>query len=517
MVTSNYFVKVDWDNAGTYVGTYDDISSDVLSVTFKRGRNYASQLTGNSTAGVLTATLNNTSGKYSPSNASSVLTGKLTPGRRVQLSINSGSFPYTFPFIFSEAPMWTGRLSAIMPTPASTALHTATLTAEGVLGYLNDFVPITEMQTSIRTDQAVGEVLDALDWPSADRDLATGQTTMVRWWTDSAKTIDALLTVEETENGFVKETADGSVGFESRHTRLASPYDTSNATFSDASDATNTYTTLQQLDPLSTVINTFRAKARKYTEGSVATLWTSPETGSDSPSLVTGESKTFIASYPNSNSDNNAIGVGTWTTPVASTDYVANTASDGSGTNKTSDITVTQTKVANEMIMTFANGSTDTVYLTTLQARGTSLSESNNVTVSATDTSSITKYGERKFVAKSGFFPSSSEAQSWANYQLQMHGTPVDILTMSFSANVSSANMTQALEREISDRITVVANTNAVLGISADFFIEAIAHNITQGGTKHDVTYQLSPVNEGYTQFWILGTGVLGTSTVPAY
>ena len=90
---------VDWNNDGDYDDTYDEITDDVLDITWQRGRDYASQLSGNSIVGKLTARLKNNDGKYSPSNASSPLAGSMLPARSVRLNAGSGTFPYAFPMI----------------------------------------------------------------------------------------------------------------------------------------------------------------------------------------------------------------------------------------------------------------------------------------------------------------------------------------------------------------------------------------------------------------------------------
>ena len=516
MPTADFKLLIDWNNDGDFADGNDNITSDTMSLEFMRGRDYASQLTGNSTAGKLTAVLNNEDGKYSPSNSSSAISGNILPGRSVKLSAGVGAFPYTFPIAFDEA-IWVGKLETITPEPSSDSVKTCTLEAYGPLGYINDFMPDLATQTDIRTDQAIGAILDSVGWPGADRDLATGQTTMTRFWMDGRQTIEALRIAEETESGFVKETRDGKIAFESRLTRLSAPYTTSQATFSDASDATRSYLSLAQEDPLSTITNHLEATARTYQTDGVAVLWTHPETGSDSPTLTPGQSKTFIAKYPNPDAPNNALEVNAWTTPAATTDYVANTASDGSGTNLTSSIGVTQTKTAQRMVMTFTNNhATSTVYMTKIQGRGTAVKSKNPVEVRAIDSSSQTAYGERKYSAETDFIPSSVEAQSWCDYQLSIYSSPVQILTMTFSANVSEENLSEALSLDISDRITVIANNDAGLGINADFFIETIKHRIDPGKI-HTVVWNLSPAEGGYSQFWVLGTGKLGTSTVPAY
>ena len=525
MATAVYQLQVDWDNNGDYIGTYDNVSSETFNVQFRRGRDYASQVSGNSTAGKLTAVLNNESGKYSPSNAASVLAGNLEVGRPVRFGTEpSNTFPYTFTFAFGSEPVpeWTGRLQSLIPEPSSTGLNRVVLTAVGPLGYINDLIPISSMESDIRTDEAIGVILDDAGWPLAERDLAVGQTTMNRWWTDSVDTITALRIVEETENGFVKETADGKIAFESRNTRLSGSYTTSQATFSDGVSATHTYMQLEQTDPLDTVINRFDATYRVYLVTGQPDLWTYPDTGEDSPFLEAGENRIFIAEYPNNSSAPEAIGVDDWLTPVAFADVVANTNWTGGGDEASGSMNIDVTKDSNQMQISirndFQSGGTGVgVYLTTLMARGTPILLRDNTLVTQSDSDSVDKYGERKFTADTPFFPSLKNAQSWCNYQIQMYSTPINVMTMTFNANISQNNMDAAIDLDVSDRITLVATGNAELGVSGDFFIEEVNHSITDGGQSHMTTWKLSPADSGYSQFWVLDTGALGSTTVPAY
>ena len=515
----SYTLLVDWNNDGDFTDANDDITGDSLSVTWSRGRDYASALQGRSVAGKLTAVLINTGGKYSPSNTSSALTGNILPGRSIQLQAGSGSFPYTFPVAFNDGVRWQGKLDRIKPSPAASGRKTATLTAYGTLGYLNQFETQLASQTNRRTDQAVGDILDDVGWTSADdRDLDTGQTTISRFWMSGKKTIDALRLVEEAEAGFILESKSGQVAFENRFHRLTQTASTtSQATFSDADGAAHTFEQIQQADPLSTIVNHVEATARTFDTASVGVLWTHPETGSASPTLAPGEAKTFEAEYPNPDAGNSAMEVDAWTTPAATTDYLLNAASDGSGTNLTGDISVAQSKTAERMAITVTNSATGSDgYLTKLQARGTAVSTKNPCIVRAIDTTSQTAYGERKYVAKTKFIPTTSEAQDWCDYHAAIYGSPTNILTMTIPAS-APGNIGQALTRDLSDRITVTATGDAKLGVNADFFVESEKHVVTAGGTQHVTSWQLSPASGGYSQFWVLGTSVLGTSTVPAF
>ena len=518
-MAASYTVSVDWNNDGDFTDTHDDITGDVLSLSWERGRDYASALQGRSVAGKLVATLINTNGKYSPSNTSSALTGDILPGRTVRLQAGSGSFPYTFPAAFNDGVRWQGKLDRILPAPASEGVKTATLTAFGTLGYLNQFEVQLTTQTSRRTDQAVGDILDDVGWTdAADRDLETGLTTISRFWLAGKKGIDALRLVEETEAGFILESKSGQIAFQNRHHRIITTASTtSQATFSDADGATHTFTEVNQDDPLGTIINHVEAKARGFSTASVAVLWTHPETGSDSPTLAPGETKTFEAEYPNPDAANNAMEVDAWTTPAATTDFLLNAASGGGGTNLTSDLTVTQVKTAERMAITLTNSATGTAgYLTKLQARGTAVSTKNPCVVRTIDTASQAIYGERKYVAKTEFIPTSSEAQDWCDYQASIYASPTNILTLTIPSS-TPGNIGQALSRDISERVTVTATNDAKLGINEDFFVESEKHQVSQGGTEHVTVWELSPASGGYSTFWVLGVGVLGTSTVPAF
>ena len=518
-MSGSYTLLVDWNNDGDFTDSNDDISGDTLSVTWSRGRDYASALQGRSVAGKLSAVLINTDGKYSPSNTSSALTGNILPGRSIKLQAGSGSFPYTFPIAFNDGVRWQGKLDRIKPAPAAAGRKTATLTAFGTLGYLNQFETQLASQTNRRTDQAVGDILDDVGWTSADdRDLDTGKTTISRFWMSGKKTIDALRLVEEAEAGFIKESKSGQVAFENRYHRLTETASTtSQATFTDADGAAHTFEAIAQADPLSTIVNHVEATARTFDTASVAVLWTHPETGSASPTLAPGEAKTFEAEFPNPDAANNAMEVNAWTTPAATTDYLLNSASGGGGTNLTADITVTQTKTAERMAITLTNSATGSDgYLIKLQARGTAVSTKNPCIVRAIDTTSQGIYGERKYVAKTKFIPTTSEAQDWCDYHAVIYGSPTNILTMVIPAS-TSGNIGQALSRDLSDRITVTATNDAKLGVNADFFVESEKHTVTAGGTQHVTSWQLSPASGGYSQFWVLGTSVLGTSTVPAF
>ena len=384
------------------------------------------------------------------------------------------------------------------------------------------------MAASKGTGAAVDDVLDDAGWPAGDRDVDAGQTTMTRFWLDQQKALAGLRVIERTEGGFLREKPNGDIRFEDRHTRLKSPHTVSQATFRGDTPGGFPYifpvlfeggglgySDPQQLDPLPNIFNRFPIDIVTYAVGALATLWTHSETGASSPLLAPGESRSFSARYPTPSAATDAVAVDAWTTPVASTDYTANTASGGSGTDVTSDIAVAVTKSAQTMAITLTNNGSTVAYITLLQARGTPVTANDPVRVVAEDTSSQSTYGQRSFRPREQFVPDTQEGQGWADFNLSIYKDPIPIVQITVHANRDHAHMEQVLTRDISDRITLIATGRAGLGINQDFFIESELHEVSEARV-HRVTWRLSPAS-GYSNFWILGTSKLDTETVLAY
>lgn len=87
-------------------------------------------------------------------------------------------------------------------------------------------------------------------------------------------------------------------------------------------------------------------------------MWVHAETGSDSPAIPSGQTRIYRAFFPQLTSDTmqsiytSADSINAWTSTASTTDVLANTSADGSGTNATSDLTIANVKTANYMDIT---------------------------------------------------------------------------------------------------------------------------------------------------------------------
>jgi hypothetical protein len=523
MATGTYLLAIDWNNDGDFSDSGEDITARTMTVEWKRGSDYASQLVGKAIAGRLTATLNNTSGDYSTFNSSSALYGNLLPGRKVKLTGNDGSTTRT---------LWTGFLDSIEPIPNVNGANLAKLKAIGPLGYLNKFEVSTAMFASKYAGELIGEILDVAGWPDGDRDLDTGIVEFPRFWCEGTKTLKALRLVEETETGLLEENAAGSIVYRDRHARSKDTRSTvSQATYSDASGSALGYSHISQIDPLKFIYNELRARIQLHTGawilGSASlgvqtelasdpvVLWTHPETGSLSPAISAGATRIFTAQYPSSGSGSTAKAVDFWQNLTATTDYLANDAADGTGTARTGNITVSLTKRAQSMDISLENGHSGTVYITKLQARGNAVTAKDDFDVSATDATSQTTFGKRTYPHPGKFVPTAEEAQNWADFHVGAWKDPVPLLKVTLVGNRSTATLTDIMSREISDLVTVTASNDTGLGISEGFFVESVHHQI-DAELNHRATFTLSQ-SSGYAGFFLIGTSALGYSTRLAY
>ena len=494
-VHGTYVLEVDWNNDGDFSDANEDCTADLLSVQTTLGRDFASQIAGDVSTGTLVAYMLNLTGKYSTFNTSSPIYGSILPNRPVRLRTTAPG-PYT---------LWQGFISRIEPDVQVGPYNTVRLYAVGGIELLANATVTPEASTGDLTGTLIGLVLDEAGWSATKRNIDAGNTTTGRWYLDDENALEAVRQLKDTEAGFFYEDAEANLVFENRYYRSLQARSTaSQATFSDASGASLPYSAIVQVDPIGQIFNRARAEVKNFTVEALAVLWTYE--GSN-PVIVggPGSSQTFTATF-------NSLYVDAWTTPVQGTDitWLSNGYSGAANT-------ISVVKRATEMDITIiiASGIASTRWeFDLIQARGTAVVAADSTFVSADNATSQTSYGVRSFPFPSTWAANINEAQALCDYIVDAYGDARPTLTLELVANRSSAMLSQCLTRRLSDRVTIVADNNAVLGINEDFFLESISHVIDTGGLRHHTTMQFSPASVGLSgPFWILGTSELGVTT----
>ena len=500
-IFATYLLEVNWSGDDT---TWVDETAYLLAIETRRGRDYASQLVGRATPGSLIVTLWNSSGRFSPFNTAGALYGSLLPGRAVRWRTTAPSV----------ATLWYGFVDVIEPLPGDRDdFAKVMLRASGPLKWVQEKRASTATYTSLTTGVAVGYVLDDAAWPAGPRTIDTGQVTMNRWKADGESALQHLREVEDTEFGYIGESPAGNIIFEDVHHRLVSPHTTSQVTFSDTSGATLSYEGIVQRNPWQDIYNRFEAEVQLFTVQSIAVLWT---LAGETPVIGVGASLEVWVGYPTPDAATAADHVDAWTTPVVTTDYTANSQADGLGSDLSASVSVAVSKMATVMKVTLTNNhATLPAYLTFLQARGTAAYKNDPIRIVQEDATSKTAYGTRTYPLPGKFYPSTVRAKSFGEYGTSRYKDPLPVLGLTFQANQSSGHMTQALTRDVSERITVIASatvmSGAQLGISRDFFIESVSHRYSLAG--HWVSYELSDAFAGAGAYWVLGVSLLGNDT----
>ena len=366
-----YRVRVDWDGDGLFANPHSDVTSDLFALPKAiRGRNYGDQIYGRSEAGYLEAILRNSDGLYNRFDNTSDLVDLVVPGRLVEFAVRrSGQSTFRT--------RWSGLLDDVRPIEVQSGRNRVRLTALGPLSLITQTDVSVAAYAHIETDTALGHVFDAADVPAERRGPVNGNRTMARWWSRLQTGMGAARELEETELGFLYETkADAQIAMDAENARLTGAGRTSQFAMTRDGDPgpgeIGLMNPIEFTDPLQDIVNVVTVPIRAFSVGAQETLWESALVPIE---LATGAEMVFIAEYPNPESPSQRVGIADWTDLAANTDYRAFANANGTGTNRTSSLTLTTTKAGNTLRIEVENGHSGTVYLTLLQARGTPLIE----------------------------------------------------------------------------------------------------------------------------------------------
>ena len=475
-------VQIDWQQNGHFEGAYNFVHPKFIS--FERGKN---DELGRPTTGKCELRLNNSDNKYSPEYASSPIYGYVKPGREIQILAyydRAQDEPYT---------LFRGRIFSITPHPHYSKEDCYILAVDG-MDVLARAEISTEMHEDDKTGVLVGDILDQAGWDADRRTLDTGIDTLPYVWWNNAKAMLAINQLEESQLGMFWVDGAGYARWEDRHHRLKGQHTTARHEFDNSMvDITYEYS-------LKNIINRAIALFIPRTEQSSAVIWTLEE---GTPSIAPGETYTFEAEY-----DYPAKSV---VTPVANTDYTINSASDGSGDDLSGDMTVTFTGYGESASVSIVSAAAVIAYITLFQIRGASITDDEAITRTKEDSTSQDDYGLHSKYLTVPFQSSLATTESLAQWLVSTYKDSIPDIKMNIM-NADFEMWRELLARDISDRIAV-KNTN--LGLDADYFINKIKHRISQGGKLHEAEWTLESADD--TEYWILGTSLLGTGTRLCY
>jgi hypothetical protein len=232
------------------------------------------------------------------------------------------------------------------------------------------------------------------------------------------------------------------------------------------------------------------------------TLWTFNQ----KPLLTAGKTLTIIVQFTDSRKKPcTAISV---VTPVATTDYTANTQVGGGGTNKTSEMTITMDETnAKSAKMTIKNTGAASWYITSLKVRGVPGVIDDQMSAVASDAASKGRWG---IITLSGLGGGSLmddllDASALADFLLANCKDPHDAIGVTLQ-NSNEETLREMLGRRASDRVGVSVATQ---GIDGSYNIGAASLSLSAETRNATVVWALeTPLDQGV---WVIGGAGVGS------
>lgn len=219
--------------------------------------------------------------------------------------------------------------------------------------------------------------------------------------------------------------------------------------------------------------------------------------------LESGQEKTITLRYRDTdvNTEARIAGYDFYTTQ-SGVDYIANAQADGLGASLTAFLAVTVNAKAQAAEFRLTNTGTSTLYVITLQIRGTPLYSYTQQTVRYVDADSIQRNGVHKDTISLRIVDSEELAQDYARLTCNRFKDPISRLhSVTFVANDSATLMGYARDIRVGDAIQI--NDTVETKKNEIYTVVGIQHTYGQESGIHRTTWTIKPLAR--ERYWLLG------------
>lgn len=268
-----------------------------------------------------------------------------------------------------------------------------------------------------RSDQIIESILVALGFGASQYMLDTGLNTIPFAWFDKDKSAGKRIRdICEAEEASFYQDENGVLRFENRNHVASFPHQTVQRTI-DASDIIT-----DEDDESTRIINRaiVVAKPRKI-DTAAADVWTHGTV----ESIPAGESITIWAAFYDDQSGNSPLPIKDITTPASTTDYTANSQSDGLGADRTANLSIVVTNFVESAKLVLTNSHASTIYVTLLKLRGKAARVTQAIQAVVEDTDSINKFEAQKHEVVNDLIQSGTVAQTIATNIVNKYKDPM--------------------------------------------------------------------------------------------
>lgn len=463
---ADLYYYADWNNNGLFDHPYSDLSAYVILASWRFGRNAAHEF---DAAGRIGLVLDNSTSLFSSENTASPLYGKILPNIAIKITMTSGGVTTTMAVMDLE------DITPIVGHAPGTQINTAELVARGRLARFNKGETQIALQENKDTGALMTVFLDQDGYPADERSIDTGQSTIAKFWAKKNPRLKTIRSLQAAEFGRVREGKNGYFCFEGRAHIFAAPHDTPQATY--GTGVLNMWNLRQGsprsggFDKVTGFVHTFN-----ISEDVILVTWTDvPNNAGGTPLVVPGAvggvpgTLEISIEFPTASSPANFVAVNAWST----LDMEANTAADRTGQDLTSSVTLsTDEKLGQRRRIVFSNANAAPAHLVVLRAHGVAVVEGDPIPVSSGT-------GDQEYPYPSDWWSDHAAAQAHADYLVGVFDPPPLRLTFDVKADYDANHLDEVRQRDIGDRIRVVATlADFGLAIDAEFIIDSLAYAV---------------------------------------
>lgn len=313
--------------------------------------------------------------------------------------------------------------------------RTVTITAYDYLRWLNEKAQETTIYTNQRTDEIIADILSRAGVGSSNYSLDLGLNTVGFAWFEKGDTAgNRIRKLVEAEEGIFYQDETGVLRFENRDKYSKVPY-TSAVWTIDSDDILD-----WKQDYSSRIINRVIVKGAPRSVKGESEVWRDGIV----EQVPAGSSITIWANFNDPVSD--------ITTPAENTDFEANTASDGTGSDISANISIVMSEFTKAAKLVISNSSGSTAYLTFLRLRATPATVDYEIEEVFQDTTSIADYNENQFTLDNEYIDDRTFAADMAQNLVRRHRNPSEriILTVRGIPQLQLRDQVRVYDRDIS-------------------------------------------------------------------
>lgn len=469
--------------------SWTDVSDDVMvdpSLVIERGIRDDTPSSRVASTGLCTFALDNsernstaTLGYYSPGHAS-VRPG-FARGIPVRVLVDDQ---------VAEYEIFRGRVQTIAPVPGVDGIRNTLIVATDLLDDIARFrLNQVAIQEDVRGDEVFSALLNTL--PTQPNGITIAQGSEVydlaldNTQDESVTMLQEFQRLGMSEFGRIYVNRSGGIVYENRQTRagqsLALSLDDTQLAGMDVAERTR--------DAINRVEVTVHPRVVDDDPTTVLFALQSPL------EIPAGETRVILGPYRIESAPDTVVRVGglNLEPPVPVTDYLMNTAADGSGTDVTTSLSVVANYGANGVQYRLTNTSGGTAFVTRLQARGRGVYDFRTVVVVAEDEAAISAHGVNAISLDLPYQEDAGVAKTIADGVLAAYG-PLTTRARQVQLYANDEDLAGILALDVSRRVSV---TETLSNVSGEAFINGTRFEF-QAGTLGVVTWWLAPPEESF-------------------